>query len=252
MFRTSNPVMSENLWERCREIEQPSARTMTVQGAINKSFILLAIVLIPAIYTWAEFFRSGKQFESIQGLFFLGLGGGLVLCLLTCFMVKWAAITAPLYAACEGFFLGGLSAFVESRYPGIVLQAVGLTLAIFAGMLLLYTSRTIRATPKFVAGVMIATAGVFILYLVSWLFRAFGGSAFPFIHEATGIGIGFSIFVVILAALNLVLDFDLIERGAQQGAPKYMEWFGAFGLLVTLVWLYIEVLRLLIKLRSRD
>jgi len=159
-------------------------------------------------------------------------------------------VTTPLYAAFEGLLLGGLSLVFEARYPGIVINAVGLTLGTLAVLLLAYSSGLIRPSENFKLGVVAATGAVALLYFVSMV-MGFFGKTIPFIHDSGPIGIGFSLFVVGLAALNLVLDFDFIERGAAMGAPKYMEWFGAFGLLVTLVWLYVEILRLLAKLQDR-
>ena len=182
----------------------------------------------------------------------LGIGGiaGFVVALVTVFKKNWAAVTGPLYAAAEGLFLGGFSALMEAQYPGIVLQAVGLTFGTLFGLLVAYKSGLIRATENFKLGVVAATGGIFVVYLAT-MGLGFFGVHIPYIHQSGWIGIGFSLFVVIVAALNLVLDFDFIERGAQSGAPHYMEWYAAFGLMVTLIWLYIEILRLLAKSRSR-
>lgn len=249
-MRTANPVLNEKMFERYAALGETST-VMTVEGTIWKSLGLLGILIAAAAFTWMRFFKSGGDFAAVQGFLIAGLIGGVVFFLITCFKAQWAPWTSPIYAACEGFFLGGLSAFVETRYEGIVFQAVMLTFSIFAAVLLLYTSRTIRATEKFKVGVLAATGGIAIVYLVSMLIRMFGGQGIFFIHEGGALGIGFSVFVIVLAALNFILDFDLIENGAKSGAPKFMEWFAAFGLLVTLVWLYIEVLRLLAKLRSK-
>ena len=159
-------------------------------------------------------------------------------------------MTAPIYAALEGLALGGISAVFESRYPGIVSQAVFLTFGTLAALLIAYRSGWIKATENFKLGVVAATGGIFFVYLISFVLSFFGVSI-PLIHGSGVFGILFSLFVVVIAALNLVLDFDFIEQGAEQGAPKYMEWFAAFGLMVTLIWLYLEVLRLLSKLQQR-
>jgi uncharacterized YccA/Bax inhibitor family protein len=180
----------------------------------------------------------------------IGLLGGFILALITIFAKKAAPVTAPIYAVLEGLFLGGLSAIFEARFPGIAAQAVFATFGTLLGLLLAYRSGLIKATENFKLGVFAATAGIALLYLVSFVMGFFGKSI-PMIHEATPIGIAFSVFVVIIAALNLVLDFDFIENGVRFGAPKYMEWYAAFGLLITLVWLYLEILRLLSKVRSR-
>src|SRR3546814_319811 len=178
-----------------------------------------------------------------------GLVVGFMLAMVTVFKSNWCNITAPMYAIAEGFALGGLSAYFELRFNGIVIQAVGLTIGVLAIMLFLYRTHVIRVTDKFRTGVIAATGAIALLYLVDIGLRAFTSINIPFIHEGGLMGIGFSLLVVGLAALNLTLDFDAIERGVANGAPKIMEWYGAFSLLVTLVWLYLEILRLLSKMR---
>ena len=180
-----------------------------------------------------------------------GAIGGLVVALITVFKKQWSPVTAPAYALLEGLFIGAFSAMMEARFPGIVLQAVGLTFGTLASLLVAYRSGLIRVTENFKLGVVAATGGIALLYLVDIAMGFFGHSV-GFIHQSSLLGIGFSVVVVIIAALNLVFDFDFIERGVEQGAPKYMEWFAAFGLMVTLVWLYLEILRLLSKLNSRN
>ena len=200
--------------------------------------------------SWSRY--AGPQ--SIAALYPFMIGGaigGLVLALITVFKKEWAGITAPLYAVVEGLFIGAASAIFEARFPGIVLQAVGLTFGTMAALLLAYRSGLIKVTEKFKLGVVAATGGVCLLYLANFALSFFGHSM-GFINGSSGIGIGFSVIVVVIAALNLVLDFDLIESGVKAGAPKYMEWYGAFALVVTLVWLYLELLRLLSKLQSRN
>jgi uncharacterized YccA/Bax inhibitor family protein len=180
-----------------------------------------------------------------------GAIGGFVVALATVFKQQWAPVTSPIYALLEGLFVGGMSALAESQYPGIVIQAVGLTFGTCLAVLMAYTSGLVKATENFKMGVVAATGGIALVYLASIILGLFG-VRMPLIHDNGLFGIGFSLFVVVIAALNLVLDFDFIDNGARQGAPKYMEWYAAFGLMVTLIWLYIEVLRLLMKLRSRD
>ena len=180
-----------------------------------------------------------------------GVIAGLVLGLVTSFKPAWAPLTGPLYGVAEGLFLGGISAMLNASYPGVVVQAVLLTFGVALSMLAVYRARLVRVTDRFRLGVVAATGGLCFIYLVTALLHGFGVRV-PFIHQAGPLGIVFSLFVVGLAALNLVLDFDFIERGAQGGAPHYMEWYGAFALMVTLVWLYIECLRLLVKFNSRD
>ena len=173
------------------------------------------------------------------------------MCIRDRFKKTWSPITAPVYAALEGLFLGGISAIFESQYPGIVIQATGLTLGTLASLLVLYKLGIIKPTENFRLMIVSATMGIGVLYFISMIMNMFGSGGIGFIHSNGLFGIGFSLFVVAIAALNLVLDFDFIEQGAEMGAPKYMEWFGAFSLMVTLIWLYLEMLRLLAKLRSR-
>jgi uncharacterized YccA/Bax inhibitor family protein len=237
---------------------------MTVSGTINKSLVLLALLLVTAAWVWGMVIQPSTQvlgyeqasamqrtpamaFPFITG----GLIFGIIAAFVTIFKKTWAPVTAPVYALAEGLVLGGISAIFELSYPGIVAQAVALTFGTLFCLLMAYKFRIIRVTEKFRLGVFAATAAIGLVYLVSWILGFFN-VAVPYIHQGGVIGIGFSLFVVGIAALNLVLDFDLIEQGAESGAPKYMEWYGAFALMVTLIWLYMEILRLLAKLRGRD
>jgi uncharacterized YccA/Bax inhibitor family protein len=221
---------------------------MTVQGAVNKSYILLACVLGGAAYAWYTLVTMGIAFYP---MLIASSIVGLILALITTFAPQYAGFTAPLYGVVEGIFLGVLSTLLETMFPGIVLQAVGLTLGVFLMMLAGYQMGYIRATEQFRSGVIMATGAVFLVYLVSWILRMFG-TQIPYIHQGGLIGIGFSLVVVAIAAMNLILDFDNFEEGAKDRLPKYMEWYAAFGLLVTLVWLYVEILNLLAKLRGDD
>jgi len=223
---------------------------MTLNGTVNKTGLLLLLIMISASYAWSRF-TGPESASAIMPLLLIGAIGGLVFALITIFKKTWAPVTAPIYALLEGLFLGGLSAMLEARYPGIVVQAVGLTFGTLGALLMAYRSGLIRATENFKLGVVAATGGIFLLYMVN-IVMGFFGHSIGFIHNSGWMGIGFSAFVVVIAALNLVLDFDFIEKGVEAGAPKYMEWYGAFGLIVTLVWLYLEILRLLSKLQSRD
>jgi uncharacterized YccA/Bax inhibitor family protein len=241
-MRSGNPVLKSDTFDIA-----PAGERMTLGGTVNKTAILLALVMITAIYAWGRFYSTQNPAEVLP-LIWIGAIGGLVFCLVTVFKKEWAGVTAPAYALLEGLVVGGLSAFYEARFPGIVIQAVGLTFGTLACLLLAYKSGLIKATENFKLGVVAATGGIALLYLVSFAMSFFGKSI-GFIHEGGMFGILFSGFVVVIAALNLVLDFDFIEAGAEHGAPKYMEWYGAFGLTVTLVWLYLEILRLLSKLR---
>lgn len=246
MMRTANPALNADTF---RGYEGVADRAMTLQGTVNKTFILLLGVILTAGFTWTLYYQQGVQ--AVYPWVIGGWIGGLVVGLVTAFKKEFAPVTAPIYALLKGLMLGGLSAIFEDMYKGIVIQAVGLTFGTLAALLLAYSSRLVKPSENFKLGVMAATGGIMMLYLVSILLSAFGVQI-PLIHESGWVGIGFSIFVVIIAALNLVLDFDFIETGVEQGAPRYMEWYAAFGLLVTLVWLYIEILRLLSKLRSRN
>lgn len=240
-MRSGNPALSTGTFAGLPRVADD--RAMTVQGTVNKTAILLALVVGGAALTWQQAALSP-----------LLMGGGaiigLILALVTVFKKEWAPITAPLYAGAEGVFLGGVTALAETAYPGIGLQAVSLTFGILFSLLIAYKSGVIRATENFKLGVAAATGGIFLVYLVSFGLSFFG-IPMPFIHGSGLMGIGFSLFVVVIASLNLVLDFDFIESGADDRAPKFMEWYGAFGLMVTLVWLYLEILRLLMKLADR-
>lgn len=242
-MRTSNPMMKESTFTRAIT----GAETMTLQGAVNKTVALLALVVIGAGYTWNLFYNQGPA--AVQPWMIGGFVGGFIFAMITIFKASWAPKTAPIYAVLEGLALGGISAFFEARFPGIVIQAVGLTFGTLFALLFAYKSRLIRATENFKLGIFAATGGIALVYLVSFVGRMFGWQM-PIIHESGPMGILFSLFVVVVAALNLVLDFDFIERG-DGVAPRYMEWYAAFGLIVTLVWLYLELLRLLAKLRER-
>jgi uncharacterized YccA/Bax inhibitor family protein len=188
---------------------------------------------------------------SVLPFLWIGLFGGLIFALITTFKKTWAPVTAPIYALLEGLALGGISAVFELRFPGIAMQSVGLTFGTMFVLLLAYRSGLIPVTQKFRLGIVAAT-GAIMLFYVAELLLGFFGVRFASINGSGIVGIGFSIVIVIVAALNLVLDFDFIESGVQARAPKYMEWYSAFALMVTLIWLYLEILRLLSKVRSRN
>ncbi len=214
---------------------------MTVQGAVDKSFILVGILLATSVYS---FFNFDPLFLMVGAI------GGLITVLIAAFRPQNSNILAPVYAALEGLFIGSLTAVYAAQFTGIVFQAITLTIGVLFAMLFFYKSGIIKVTASLRSGIVLATAGVAVLYLLTWILSFFGVSM-PFIHEGGTIGILFSLFVVGLAAMNLLLDFDNFYQGERYGAPKYMEWYSAMGLLVTLVWLYVEVLRLLSKL-NRD
>ncbi|HEY8586866.1 MAG TPA: Bax inhibitor-1/YccA family protein [Rhodanobacter sp.] len=251
-MQSGNPALNKNTFLDAASgaVYERGGDTMTINGTVNKTGLLLILVLIGAMYSWSQL-AGPESVSTVVPLMIGGAIGGLVLALVTVFKKTWAPITAPLYAVVEGVFIGALSAIFEMRYPGIVMQAVGLTFGTMAAMLLAYRSGLIRATEKFKLGVVAATGGILLLYLANFAMGFFGHSM-GFISGNSGMSIAFSAVVVVIAALNLILDFDLIETGAQSGAPKYMEWYGAFALVVTLVWLYLELLRLLSKLQSRN
>lgn len=240
-MRTGNPTLNAKTFSSFSVYDE--AKAMTVQGTANKSFILLALVLFTSVWAWSNPIQA-------MPLLFPAIIGGVVFALITVFKKEWSPVTAPIYALIEGVILGAVSVFFEKSYPGIVMQAVGLTFGVFFALLVVYKSGMIKVTDNFRLGVFAATGGIFLYYLVSMVIGFFGIQA-PLIHDSGPLGIGFSVVVVIIAALNLVLDFDFIERGAVRRVPKYMEWYAAFGLLVTLIWLYMEILRLLAKARRR-
>ncbi len=262
-MRTSNPVLKDDVFASAASFAP--GQVMTVQGVVNKSLILLALLTGAAVWLWSTSMPQilpGMGMDAVAAqvsgsmariMPFMMVGGilGLVLALVTIFKKEWAGFTTPAYAVCEGLVLGGLSAIFELKFPGIVMQAVALTFGTLFCLLMAYKTGIIRVTEKFRLGVFVATAAIGLVYLVSFVLGFFH-IAVPFMVGSSLVSIGFSLFVVGIAALNLVLDFDFIEQGAQSGAPKYMEWFGAFGLMVTLVWLYMEILQLLAKLRGRD
>jgi uncharacterized YccA/Bax inhibitor family protein len=231
-----NPLLSSKMF-----VAGEGTDVMTLDGTLNKTFIMLLILLAPAAFIWFN--------PALAGLALLGMIGGLVLALVTIFKKEWSPYTVPAYAFFEGLLIGGVSIFFETLFPGIVLQAVGLTMGVLFLMLFLYRTRVIKVTDKLRVGVMVATGAVALIYVVSWI-MSFFGTTIPYIHEGGTIGIIFSLVVVGIAAFNLLLDFDFIEKTAGH-AKKYMEWFAAFGLMITLIWLYLEILRLLAKTRER-
>jgi len=251
-MRSGNPALGQNTFLDIGSgrVVSSSDQAMTLNGTVNKTGMLLLLIMISAMYTWS-LYTGPESMSAITPLLLIGGIGGFIVALVTIFKKQWAPVTAPIYALLEGLLLGGLSAMMEARFPGIVIQAVGLTFGTLGALLMAYRSGLIRATENFKLGVVAATGGIFLLYMVN-IVMGFFGHSIGFIHESGWMGIGFSAFVVVVAAMNLVLDFDFIENGVESGAPKYMEWYGAFGLIVTLVWLYLEILRLLSKLQSRN
>lgn len=240
---SGNPTLRPDTFQH---LPLPGEGRMTIEGTVSKTALMLALVVLGA---GLAFMQGGRP--AMYPLMLLGGVGGLVVALTTTFKPTWARVTAPVYALLEGLLIGGVSFLAQQSFPGIIVPAVGLTFATMACMLAAYRSGLIRATEQFKLGVVAATGGIMLFYLVEFGL-SFAGIRLPMLHDGGLLSIGVSLFVVGLAALNLVLDFDFIEQGAREGAPAYMEWYGAFGLTVTLVWLYLEVLRLLSKLQSRD
>jgi len=250
---TGNPTLNENTFNDLKSYGS-SAGAMTIQGTVNKTGILLFLALVTASYTWGLYYKANGDPAVMTTMTAWMMAGGIlgfIFAMVTSFKKEWSAFTAPVYAMCEGLFIGGISSIFDSKFHGIVLQAVMLTFGTLAALLLAYKSGIIRASDNFKRGLFAATGGIALLYFVTFILGLFH-IQIPGIFGNGLIGIGFSLFVVVIAAMNLVVDFDFIEKGVESNAPKYMEWYAAFGLMVTLVWLYLEILRLLSKLRSRD
>ncbi len=239
-MRSGNPALSSKTFINTTDV---GAEKMTIEGTVNKTAMSLLLLLATASYTWMN--------PSLS-LMMLGFIGGFIMAIVTIIKKTWAPYTVSGYALLEGLALGGISRIFEAEYPGIASQAIFLTFGILAALLLAYKTGVIKPTENFKLGIFAATGGIFIMYLISFIMSFFGsGMSIMNPNNTSMMSIGFSLFVVVIASLNLVLDFDFIEEGAERGAPKYMEWYGAFGLLVTLIWLYLEILRLLAKLQSR-
>lgn len=251
-FRSGNPVLGKNTFT---SMENVTGESMTIQGTVNKTIIAFMCLFLAAIYSWNSFTVG----ISGSGLLYFGMIGGFILALVTIFKKKWAPYTVPLYAFAKGLSLGIISKLYATPtisgigFPGIVEQAIFLTFGILASLLFAYKTRIIKPTENFKLGIFAATGGIGLVFLGNLIYWGFTGNTFGIMNPTNGSlpSIGFSVFIVIIASLNLVLDFDFIEQGSEMGAPKYMEWYGAFGLLVTLIWLYLEILRLLSKLNSR-
>jgi uncharacterized YccA/Bax inhibitor family protein len=250
-YKSGNPGLNTNTFNA---VARPLAagERMTVQGTVNKSFLMLIVLLLTALWTWAQFFTHAGNLQSVTVPMFGGLIGGFVLSLIIIFKQKTAPYLALPYAALEGFALGGISAMFELKYPGIAIQAVGLTFGVLGAMLIGYTLRIIKVTARFRSIVIGLTGAIALFYVVAMVLSLFHiNLSILSVNNASPLSILFSLAVMVVAAMNLLLDFNIIETGVSQGAPRYMEWYCAFGLMVTLVWLYMEVLRFLGKMRSR-
>jgi len=242
-MRSGNPVLLNSTFT---DVTRGSSRPMTLPGVIHRSILLLLLVAGTSAGVWAY---SDSHPSAIYPTMMIGALSGFVVAMVTSFKKDWAAVTSPIYAVLEGLFIGGISLVMEQRFPGLVLQAVLLTFGVMFALLAAYQSRIIRPSETFKSVIVGATFGIVVVYLVSMVLQLFFHTEIPLINGSGPIGIAFSLVVVGIAALNLVLDFDFIENGVAAGAPKWMEWYAAFALTVTLVWLYIEILRLLSKMR---
>ena len=243
--KSSNPAFSKGSLKDV-DFQNQSYAMMTLQGTLNKTFMSLVLLIASAIFVWGDAV-SGKN---VMGYMVVGFFVSLIVYFVTVFNKRLSSITVPLYAVFEGMLLGGLSGVLELKYPGVPMKAIMLTMGTFLVMLFCYKAGVIRATERFKSIIIAATGGIALVYLMGWVLSFFG--VHLFIYDNSYFGIGFSLVVVVLAALNLILDFSMIEDSVRAGAPKYMEWYCSFGLMVTLVWLYLEFLRLLVKLQSRD
>jgi uncharacterized YccA/Bax inhibitor family protein len=254
LIKTSNPALGENTFRGLGGGAYGPidvASRMTLSGTVNKTGILLICAFATAAWTWYRFMET-RDITQVAPMLVIGLFGGFIMAMVTAFKKEWSPVTAPIYALLEGMVLGGLSAMFDLRYPGIAVQAVALTFGTLLAMLMAYSSRLIKVTAKFQMGVIAATGGIMLFYLLQMVLGFFHVPFMSSVYGSGLVGILFSVFVVAVAALNLILDFNFIEQGVNYGAPKYMEWYGAFGIMVTLVWLYLEILRLLAKMRNRN
>jgi uncharacterized YccA/Bax inhibitor family protein len=246
LFKSSNPALQEKSFEGTILEGISTGEEMSLKGTLNKFGILIMLMMASTLVAWSQFSKGSDPMP----LMIIGTFGGLVLGIIMAFKKPWSSFLAPIYAILEGLFVGSVSAIFELKYPGLPMQAVALTLIVTLVMFLLYRYKIIRVTEKFRTVILVATAAIGIFYLIQWIsFLIMGHSIAGFTNAATPLGIGFSVLVVALAALNLLLNFDTIEKGVEMRANKYMEWYSAFGLLVTIVWLYLEILRLLSKLK---
>ncbi|MDR1696470.1 MAG: Bax inhibitor-1/YccA family protein [Endomicrobium sp.] len=235
----SNPLLKDDVF---RGVVRNS-EAMTVSGTINKSIILWTLLAASAVYAWTH-----PQISA--GLAYPAIFAGLILALISIFNKPASPFLSPVYAICEGMVLGYISLVSEKQYPGIVVNAVFLTVAVLFCMLAAYRTGMLRATPRFTKVVVLATLAIALVYIADLLLNVFGAGRVPYIHDSSWLGVGISLVIVVVASLNLIIDFEIIEHGARSGAPKYMEWYGAFALMITLVWLYLEMLRLLSKIRN--
>jgi uncharacterized YccA/Bax inhibitor family protein len=253
LFKSGNPTLTQKIFDHASTQEAAVQGTMSARGAMNKFGFMLLMLMGGAAYTW-HLYGSGAP-DTMRMWMFIGLFGGLISAIAISFKPVWAPYLAPLYGLLEGLFIGGISAVIndafKEKYPGLIMQAVGLTFGVAIAMFLLYNFRVIRATQRFKSVIFTAVLGIGFFYLITIVMGMFGVSI-PFMYDSSALGIGISLFITGIAALSLIVDFDLIEQGAAQGAPKYMEWYGGFALMVTMVWLYLNILTLLMRLGNRN
>lgn len=252
VFKSGNPTLGEKKFRSTVLADVLThENAMTLKGTLQKFGFLFLMVMGSAFYSWKQYAEGGN----VTPLLWVGALGGLAIAITLAFKPIWSQWLAPLYSLLQGLFIGAISSMYNTAFaetaPNIIINAVGLTFGVAAAMYLLFSFRIIKATEKFKSVIIAATMGIALFYVLVLILRAFNVNI-AFLHEGSMMGIGFSVFVVAIAALNLILDFDMIEKGVEMGAPKYMEWYGAFGLMVTMVWLYLEILRLLSKISSRD
>lgn len=248
LFKSSNPVFQEKRFQGTILEGISTGEEMTMKGTMNKFGVLIMLMIGSTLLAWTQFYKGGDP----KTLMYVGVFGGMALALVMAFKMKWSTFLAPAFAICEGLFVGSISALYNYAYPGLPVQAVALTLLVCLVMFLIYRYRIIKVTSKLRTVVVVATSAVALFYLIQWMTYAFTGSAIAssFTNSNTPLSIGFSILMVGLASFNLLLNFDNVEKGIEMKAPKYMEWYSAFGLLVTVVWLYLEILRLLSKFKD--
>lgn len=247
-LKSSNPTLQEKTYQGTILEGIHTGDEMTMKGTMNKFGVMMALMLASTLFAWSQFLKGSDP----KPLMMVGVFGGLVLAIIMAFKMKWASFLAPAYAILQGLFVGSISAMYDYLYPGLPLQAVALTLLVTLGMFLVYRFRIIKVTNKLKTVIIVATSAVALFYLIQWLTYSFTGSAIAtsLTSSNTPLSIGFSILMVGLASFNLLLNFDMIEKGVEMRAPKYMEWYSAFGLSVTIIWLYLEILRLLSKFKD--
>jgi uncharacterized YccA/Bax inhibitor family protein len=245
LFKTSNPVLQEKSYQGTILEGISTGEEMTMKGTMNKFGVLMMLMIGSTLLAWTQFYKGSDPMP----LMMVGVFGGFVVALIMAFKMKWASFLAPLFAILDGLFVGSVSAIYNFKYQGLPMQAVALTLLVTLFMFLIYRFRIIKVTSRLTKVIVIATLAVGVFYMLQWLTYAFGGQAIAYnlTNSSTPLSIGFSILMVVLASFNLLLNFDMVEKGIEMKAPKYMEWYSAFGLLVTIVWLYLEILRLLSK-----